>query len=91
MACSAQYESLRNEHGKDWSSTWHVVHNMANRVESAEERQERLRRRRERYRIRRERETDEERGIKVYKTQMVYFSSNVNYSCEPRETTAEVI
>ena len=21
-------ESLRNEHGKDWSSTWHVVHNM---------------------------------------------------------------
>ena len=54
-------ESLRNEHGKDWSSTWHVVHNMANRVESAEERQERLRRRRERYRIRRKRETDEER------------------------------
>ena len=21
-------ESLRNEHGKDWSSTWHVVQNM---------------------------------------------------------------
>ena len=67
VACSTQYESLRNEHGKDWSSTWHVVHNMANRVESAEERQERLRRRRERYRIRRERETDEERESRFVK------------------------
>ena len=30
---------------KDWSSTWHVVHNMANGIESAEVRQERLRKR----------------------------------------------
>ena len=46
---------------------WNVVHNMANRVESAEERQERLRRRREHYRIRRERETDEERESRFVK------------------------
>ena len=34
---------------KDWPSMWHIVHSMANRVESAEERQETLARRRECY------------------------------------------
>ena len=44
---------------------------------------DRLRRRRERDRLRRQAETATEREARSV--------TNVNYSCEPRETTAEVI